>query len=394
MAGSHRCIYRDHQEPPSKWSLEHIWPESLGGDTSPEFFKTSHVCERCNNLAGLFVDGEFVRSFFTGVELTTAALRFLDTSRPLALPLAFMGVYRAPPPKPEEICEAWIGPRGERIFYFHKKDRDDFLGFGRGDPIHRTRDHGRVYLAFTKRNMFWIWTALLSVRKMFRGADLRLLAVTDEQAILNLCSAENEVSKSDRSYLMPLMDQRTANLHLSISMDHGVRFQCKLALGFGHTLFGDTFDGLEYTKNLRSCLWEMDFQRRSQFDIRGTPLLSGVRDHDEQLLGIPGAYTFAFFNEPGAAMSLVYSPSTRALRTVIAREPIRLRSPVFDRFSQAFLVVLVPGQSRYLGPFSILDFTLHRVGGPKISELVELEETARNIDEVERDVARWDIPMS
>ncbi len=394
MSDVRRCIYRDHKASQAAWSLEHIWPEALGGNFSPAFFKTDNVCQRCNNLAGLFVDGEFVRSFFTGVELTAATLRFLDTSAPAALPLAFMGVCRETTPSADEICESWLGPRGERIYFFHKADGDDFLGFGRGDPIHRTRDHGRVYVGFTKRNVFWIWTVLLSARKMFKGAALRLLATTNDTNILELCAPENQSSEQDRNYLAPILAEKTGNVQLSISMDHGVRFQCKLALGFGHTLYGDAFDALAYTDALKSCLWERDFRKRAAFNIRGTPLLSSVRGHDETLLSIPGTYTFAFFNEPGAAMSLVYTPTGRSLRTVIAQERNRLRSTIFEQFRQSFVVVIVPGQSRYLGPFSIVDYTLHRVGGPKIAELAELERTARTIEEVERDAARWDLPLA
>lgn len=326
-----RCIYRGNDEPQENRSLEHIWPEALGGQSAPDIFKTREVCERCNNLSGLFIDGEFIRSFFAGVEQSQSGFHFIDTLRPVALPLVYMGNHEDPAPAKGEVCESWLGPRGERIFYFHQPDRTDFYGYAGGDPIRRKHeDAGRVYLSFSRANMYWIASAILSVKQTFANAGFRLLTVIDHPDILAQCAAEDEQSAIDRAYIAPLLAEKTAHLKLSFSIDHGHRFQCKLALGFGHTLFGPQFGETPYAGKLRKALWERDGEKRGKLEIFGTPLLANLRDQDEKILGLKGAYTFVFVKTTDGAMSLIYGPSTRSLRTVIAREAPTLRSQLLD----------------------------------------------------------------
>jgi hypothetical protein len=57
------CIYCGEDKGASEFSDEHIWPEALGGDHLPDFWRTDDVCEKCNNLSGLYVDGAFVKGW-------------------------------------------------------------------------------------------------------------------------------------------------------------------------------------------------------------------------------------------------------------------------------------------------------------------------------------------
>jgi len=392
---SFRCIYRDHDAPLGERTLEHVWPDRLGGDLCPDFFKTRDVCRRCNSISGRYVDGEFIRSFFAGVEQVSGALAWLDTSQPRPLPCVYMGLNRIQPADPAEVCEAWIGPRGERIFYFRNGDDDHFAGYARGDPLCRRHDPGRVYLSFSRANMFWVATAILSVRKTFPRAEFRLLTRTDSPEINAGCAAETEQSARDRAYIKPLLAERSANVTLSMFVDHGTRFQAKLAIGFGHTLFGPAFARLPYTNRLRSYLWERDASQRADIDLRGTPLLGGDRGVAEHLLPWPSATTFAFFRDSVSVMSMIYGPSMRALRTVIAAdgEATDLTSPVFDTCGGAFVVILVPGRSQCLGPYPLMRYVMHRAGGAQIDELSRLAASHRTIEEIERAVAQFDIPQ-
>ena len=373
-------------------SLEHIWPDGLGGDWGPEFFRTREVCGRCNNLLGQFVDGEFQRSFFAGVEASQGALAFMATDRPGPLPLVYVGVF-AETPSDTEICESWLGPRGERIFFFHGKDRDDLVGFAGGDPIRRgTSDAGRVYLSFSKPNLFWIGTAIQSVSKAFKKAEFRLLTRTDSEELDKVCAPETPQSEKDRAYIGPLLQQRNPRTRLTVGLDHGMRFQCKLALGFGHALFGSAFAGEAYEQQLRAGLWERDIEKRQKLRIVGESMLAGRRDHDETILGYPGAYTFAFVRSAAGVMLWIYAPSTRSLRTGILPGGDHLPSRLFERFGGGFVVLLVPGLQKHLGPYGLDTYVAHQHGGPKIDDLKALEASRRSIEEVEHAVANWDIP--
>ena len=72
MIGSYmtdnKCIYCNKET--DEFSLEHIFPDSLGGAYLNNIFKTRQVCRKCNNLSGLYVDSAFVKNFFS----TTATI--------------------------------------------------------------------------------------------------------------------------------------------------------------------------------------------------------------------------------------------------------------------------------------------------------------------------------
>jgi hypothetical protein len=57
------CIYCGEEKNPYEFSDEHIWPDALGGDDLPDFWRTDDVCQKCNNLSGLYVDGAFVKGW-------------------------------------------------------------------------------------------------------------------------------------------------------------------------------------------------------------------------------------------------------------------------------------------------------------------------------------------
>lgn len=318
-------------------------------------------------------------------------MAWLDTACPRPLPLVYTGNYTDAPPDGGETCEAWIGPRGERVFYFHANDEDYFLGFARGDPMRRRSDPGRVYFSFSRANLFWIETAMLSVRKAFPKAELRLLTSTNCPKINTACAPETERSSRDRAYIAPLLSHQTANVRLSLSADHGTRFQAKIALGFGHALFGPAFAALPYSAQLRSYLWEKDGARRAEIGMHSAPLLAGDTCVDRDLLAVAGATTFTFCRERGSVKSIIYGPSGRPLRTVIAADAGELSSPVFDAHGRAFIVILIPGRSKCIGPYPLTRWIMHRTGGLPIVELAAIAASFRSVEENERALAQYDV---
>jgi hypothetical protein len=65
------CIYCGEEKNTDEFSAEHIWPDALGGDDLPDFWRTDDVCQKCNNLSGLYVDGAFVKGWAGGAERAT-----------------------------------------------------------------------------------------------------------------------------------------------------------------------------------------------------------------------------------------------------------------------------------------------------------------------------------
>lgn len=116
MTDSRTCIYCDEQKPAEEFSLEHIWPDALGGDHLPEFWRTDDVCRRCNNISGLFVDGAFIKSFAISGERANDALSYLPPDRPTgAIPLSYLGTVQNVTTADDEVVDlgSFAGGGGE-----------------------------------------------------------------------------------------------------------------------------------------------------------------------------------------------------------------------------------------------------------------------------------------
>lgn len=391
-----RCIYCGFEKPASERTLEHLWPRRLGGASAPDVFKTRAVCGRCNNNVGLFVDGAFQRSFFMSVATISAALRFLDPKRCVPLPLAYAGVIPVSLGD-GEICETWIGPRGERIYHFHKRDDEDRFGtYAGGDPIRRRRcDPGRVYMSFSRPNLFWIETALVSVSAAFPRAPLRLLTHTDASQILERCSPEDDQSANDRAYLEPIWREKHGQGTMQVDLDYGTRFQAKLALGLGYNLFGQAFAQLPYEEKLRCILREPNPERRARLPFVGSSILAPPPpDPVIDQLAYDGAFTFIFNGSRHGVFLTIFTPNRRRLDTQIAPGPLRLPSDLLDRYQGSFAVLVLPGLGQSIGPISMGHYGLHRFGSVSHPPLSQLDARRLTIDEIERRVAMHEIPQT
>lgn len=67
------CYYCGLDKPRSDFSDEHVWPDALGGDPLPSFWRTAEVCQGCNSMSGVFVDGAFIRGWAGAAERGTGA---------------------------------------------------------------------------------------------------------------------------------------------------------------------------------------------------------------------------------------------------------------------------------------------------------------------------------
>jgi len=146
------CIYRSEEKNAKEFSDEHIRPDALGGDFLPDFWRTDDVCQRCNSVSGVFVDGAFIRSWMGSAERSTGARDYLDVNHAdkAILPLNFIGKIQDIPIADDEIAEYWAGPCGANIVHFRPSDNDvlwnTYVG---GDPraLGKRTKAGRAYMA-------------------------------------------------------------------------------------------------------------------------------------------------------------------------------------------------------------------------------------------------------
>jgi HNH endonuclease len=86
------CVYCGKDKEEVEFSDEHVLPQAIGGNlptTNP--FLLRDVCERCNNLCGLFVDGPFLKSWITQNDKALHALVGANLGLTTILPLTYIG---------------------------------------------------------------------------------------------------------------------------------------------------------------------------------------------------------------------------------------------------------------------------------------------------------------
>lgn len=386
-----KCIYCAKSKPIEERSFEHIWPQVFGGDCAPPWFMTNDACERCNSLMGQFVDAEFARTQFGTQIRFQAALPFIDTAVPSPMPLVFMGVQRVGPSL-SEICESWVGPRGEAVYYFHKADGDDYATYAAGDPLKRKKDPGRVYFGLTRPNTFWLLTAIRSVRHKFPKAEMRLLTQIDDQRIVAMFAPESERSVRDRAYVTPLWERRTQDVVQTVNVDYGVRFQSKLALGFGNALFNNAFNERPYAQTLRDGLWHRHGRGEAP-PLIGKNFWGDAKGGFTEQFTNAGAFTLLFSRSTDGAWLSVFMPTGNCTHTQILPNEELVRSAFFYDMSNNFVVLIFPAIKRFFGPVPAFSYLEHQCGSRPIPELAEIEGKRKKLAQIEAEVARYDIPV-
>jgi HNH endonuclease len=114
---STRSLYCDRDK--EDITEEHVIPRGIGGNLKEtNLFKLKEVCSECNNACGRYVDGPFIRSAFTYQATVTTAVRAFKPGITDSLPLNFIGQVEDLD-FASRICQFWLGPTGDRIYYFH-----------------------------------------------------------------------------------------------------------------------------------------------------------------------------------------------------------------------------------------------------------------------------------
>jgi hypothetical protein len=165
-----KCLYCTQEKNiEEEFSLEHIFPVALGGSIFSDLFKTRDVCKRCNNITGLFIDGMFIKNFFTQNDKAESYLNYLDFDKPAALPLQYMGILNNCPIDTDEVCEHWLGPHGGIIYHIRKNADSRYDSMIGGNPINNKRDGGTAYI-FAHRDNYWNLVLLKSCQNYFENA--------------------------------------------------------------------------------------------------------------------------------------------------------------------------------------------------------------------------------
>lgn len=275
------CIYCRRQKENNEFTLEHVIPQCLGGAYAPDVFKTRDVCRQCNSNLGLFVDASFEKNWFVSQFFREASYGFYDPNNPIGLPLTPMGESDLRPPELQEneVCESWIGPLGEQVFWVRPKDERLYWYVG-GNPRTTKKVETRAYFLFSERsnkNQLLSW---LSFRDSFEGRRVKKIMCTQVEGA-NL--AEIGFPEPDSLDLLRIpffldecsKDQRRKN-RLSLYIHYDFRFMAKLGLGLGYAIFGKKMLRSKYTEELRKALWHREGETPP--NIRGSSAFINKND--------------------------------------------------------------------------------------------------------------------
>lgn len=238
-----RCSYCFNMKPLAEFSFEHIWPNGLGGDYLPAPWNTGKVCRTCNNIAGRFVDGEFMKSWFGSHERASAARDYRDPSDPKKViePPTYMGPFDHEDLRPDEVAEMWIGPAGAHMIHIRPADPDPVWAvYAGGKPTRNRARWGFAFLAFTSAQDYWVTSALLSFEQHFALA--RRVSLNS-----NTPPGFDEVDDTDADQARLMRVARSviggAKVNFQINVDVGNRLLAKVALGLGREILGNDFPG-------------------------------------------------------------------------------------------------------------------------------------------------------
>lgn len=374
------CFYCGLDKPRSEFSDEHIWPDALGGDYLPRFWRTDEVCAKCNSMSGVFVDGTFIRGWAGSAERGHSAQEYLSLTEPLrtALPLNYFGRSTDPNIHPDEVADWWVGPCGATIVHFRPKETEalwsPYLG---GDPRAKKARVGRAYIALASATEFWILAALGSFKQHFKRAKRYTVNIVP----LPEWTAFEPIDRADPAQAadLKIFDAITAaakaaeSVHAQqeIQLDTGHRFLCKLGLALGCQLFGASFGTHEHGEQLRRAFRDPDFQRRQKIPIRGTGYFNGSQQTPLERFGWPGAWVL-MLQTAGASLSfVVITPSKRSMTIQITDDPALLAT-LPEGYAEGQVWVTLPILGQAAGPIATPDYIAHLTGEILNSDLAAL----------------------
>jgi len=288
------CIYCRKTKSDDEFTLEHVIPQFLGGAQAPDELKTRDVCGTCNSNLGLFVDAAFEKDFLVFNELNESAHAFFNPENPVALPLRCMGTSDLTPPNTEEdeVCEAWLGPLGEQVYWIRARD-ERMYSYSGGNPRTVKKVQSRAYFMFAERSQKNILLTWLTFQDAFVGRRVKKIMCTQIEGADPKTIGFSEPDNVDNLRIEYIINecrkgqQRKNQLAMYIRYD--VRFMAKLALGMSHVLFGREIENSSYAEELYKALWFREGD--AEPNVQGAGALSSSDNFLKEYCGIANGVT-------------------------------------------------------------------------------------------------------
>lgn len=362
-------------------NVEHILPQGLGGHLCNQKFETYDVCDRCNHISGLYVDGAFLRNWFVKNDEAITAREFMDIENGSVLPLVYMGHLQGIELGEWNTCENWLGPCGELIYHFNNlANEENAFGYAGGHPLAARKEPGRVYLFLTTKQPFWIKTALLSLKSGFpraRRVAGNFTFMNDDPLSKIFSPQDNEdlariVSLNQYWHDIASKQDNDCSHHtrIGIQTNFEERFLAKLAIGLGNNFLDARFQGSESAEHLRRILRLGAYRESPAEELPRTGYWDGASWLDK-VLSIKGAHTLCLIPMKDHFVLSLTLFGGKTIACSISDEP-ELWADQKD-IGMGIVYVIAQQAKKFIGPIELIQFVAHQNGSSRHPQLDILE---------------------
>jgi hypothetical protein len=384
-----KCIYCNEEKEDNEFSLEHIFPSALGGKAiNNHIFKTRSVCKRCNNLSGLYVDSAFVKNFFaTSCSLFPKFIGYYDFEKPSYIPFSYLGFIEYIDHPHFKFCEKWIWIDGSMVYHFHNNSNDDFDTIAGGDPRKRKNvGAGEVYLVGITNNPFWLNHLIYSYFKQFKKSKSFFVNYTFQN---NKKSSVSQIQRNICEEIYKFHRTNKEQKHIfKINKFFNIRFQAKLALGLGYSLFGEKYTQSSEAKNIREVFWNKDFNELDELKPEMLQFFSEGKCNllnYSQFTSISGCHNLYFMidNDTLIFYADLYGEGFLPLSTVITKNLNNYTHDLIKKYPNGWGYILVPQRDLFFGEYHISEILAYNMGDKSyLPELIELEKKYQKLEDL------------
>lgn len=389
MSEKTECIYCGQAKSPDELSLEHIWPDALGGDYLPDFWRTKAVCRRCNSISGVFVDGAFIKNFPITYERSHEALSYLRPDSPTgSLPLTYLGIIQNVRPADGEVIDFWLCTPGANVLHIRNEETEDtWNAYAGGDPKRGSKKSkaGRVIVSFTSAELYWVCTALRSILKHFPRAKrfVTNLELPDNVTKFRRLDPADPQQANDLGIVREFEKFRKrgelVHSEVAVALHADGRFLAKLALAVGSQLFGSDFFATRYSEELRKGFREANLSKRQHLKIPGSGYLRGLElGSVGDKLRWPGGWLLAIHRVSERLALMITAPTGRTMCVQIT-DDVALLKRLGSEYRDGVCWLTVPPAQTAVGPMAYPEYLTHMLGNVKAPELAALEALRGNV---------------
>ena len=375
------CVYCREEKQIDEFSREHVVPQFLGGNFVSDKFKTRNVCKKCNNNLGLFVDAAFEKDWLVFNHLKSQVHAFFNPEAPTSLPLHYMGhsVINPPHMVDGEICEYWLGPLGEQIFWI-RPDDEKLYWYAGGNPRTVKKYKTRAYFILSERSLKNFNLALLSFKDAFEGKPVKKIMCTrlDDESILPKIgfTTPDEIDQERiEFFLESVRGGKKQHCQYVKNIFAENRFIAKLALGILYCLFNKSkFSGL-YVEELYKGLWYKPGDNSPK--IHGSGAFHEEGSNLKKLLGVPYGTTISILKSDNLLI-MNLNINMKLNYSIQCGEIEKLDDQEAKLFEQGGLCIVIYKSLQQVVELGFYEFLAHKSQNCINNKLAEIESIILN----------------